>query len=225
MITFTLRRVAVSLVALTAGCTAFGSSSGPGGVADTVPDASTDAYGPTEDASDQADARSGDGAAIVFVDAGPAVVFVTSAAFTGAQVSDKACADAVQKTPLEGRRFRAWIADQDGAPADKLSNFGPWYVMTDGELLLVASTLSELAGNSLKNPIDIDQNGNKVGLVTVWTGTTGTGTVGWSCNNWTIADQSPGSCGLSTSIDVHWAADNQYTCENHFHVYCFEQPP
>jgi hypothetical protein len=216
-----VRRGFLLSLALASACTAFGSSSEPGAVTNSTRDGSTDADETPSDAS-------GEGPTSNLNDAEPTspqphIVFVTSGTFTGADVGDYKCADAVMNSPLQGRTFKAWLSYPDAGAKTRLANYGPWVLMNDGGE--VAHARDNLLP-TIETPIVVDENGHAItDDYAVWTGTDPDGIAKNTCNSWKDSTMT-GSIGQALSNDGDWTFHGlSEPCATNHHLYCFEQPP
>jgi hypothetical protein len=230
MISLRIRRVAVLSLLLAAGLwTACGFSGLDGVSGGGIPDAAATAAETSTavDADVREDASSADAAS---PDSGVVsrqhIVFVTSGTFTGDQVADQRCMEAMQGSILlmgSGRNFRAWLGTQDAGARERLTEYGPWFLLSDRGL--VASDLGHLLPN-LQHSINVDESGGFVAHQPIaWTGTDSTGLTVSTCSNWSTGDPAfVGQCGDVNASDAGWTASVTESCGASLRVYCFEQP-
>jgi len=150
------------------------------------------------------------------------------------------CQSAATAAGLTGT-FRAWISTASQSPSTTFTQSSSPYVLVNNAL--VATSWADLIDGELANPINLNEYGNNVGNVKVWTqtfpnGTYDNGNCTAQCANWTSNSTSSyarwgnsgasngawsstgdgsgnGACGSGT-----WEC-NQCNCSNR--LYCFEQ--
>jgi hypothetical protein len=97
------------------------------------------------------------------------------------------------------------------------------YKLVDGTVVATSGagffSQAHLAG------INLDEKGNTVAGMRVWTGTNGTGTeFEDNCNDWTKAFGNIPTIGLTDGTDSSWAHTNLSSeCDGMFAFYCVQQ--
>jgi hypothetical protein len=160
-------------------------------------------------------------------------VFVTADAFSpalqGLSGADAICQSRADqsKTPvLVGRRFRAWLSDNDTDATDRLVHGTGLYMLPDGAL--VASNFDTFVNGPLDTPIATNELVGTVGAVQAWTGTSASGrkTTG-TCSGWDGNDSPLGATfGDTSSTTSAWTnngANPNLSCSAVAHLYCLEQ--
>ena len=166
--------------------------------------------------------------------------FVTSTTHTGnfggVAGADARCNERATAAGLTGT-FKAWISDAATSPSTSFvqSALLP-YVRTDGTQ--IASNWADLVDGTLGAPLKIDEFGNVVtqnnlnGWAWTATNSNGTGPVGSTCNNWTIANGSNQGRKGNTSIagannNGNWSSyhnPGSFNCKfQPARLYCFQQ--
>jgi hypothetical protein len=159
-------------------------------------------------------------------------VFVTSVTYdgnlgglAGADANCQALADAAGL----GGTYKAWLSDSSTDARDRLTHATVPYVRTDGASIADdwADLVDNPAGDPLLNPIDRDENGNAVGNVRVWTGTTFAGQMlpgDTICSDWLDGTASfNGRTGRTNRVDLGWTSVLTLGCNTLRALYCFEQ--
>ncbi len=161
------------------------------------------------------------------------VVFLSSEVyqgdFGGLVGADLECQALATLAGLErSSDFKAWIADETGAPADRFHRSKGRYALVTG--IPVAEGWSDLTDGSVLAPINVDENGELVEYTAAFTNTDAKGYLKdsvYGCLNWstTTFDQLAwvGNGGMT---DSSWFDDpevNPYSCASTAHLYCVEQ--
>jgi hypothetical protein len=182
-------------------------------------DGASDPDAEEQDGAHDHDQDAGDGAAdgeAAAGDAGPLRVYVSSTAFIASQ-AQTACANHV----LSGK-FVPWLSTSTTNAIARLTTDGR-FVDTKGKT--VASNKAQLVLGMLTTALHYDDQGNDIGSVDVWTGTSSTGLLlKPNCGDFTsTSDTDQAEVGQTNQTDNRWTAYGpQIGCNNSFHVYCFE---
>jgi hypothetical protein len=151
-------------------------------------------------------------------------VFVTSNEYNGnlggMAGADGKCDQQASSAGLSGS-WQAWVSFDDGTNAADRILDGE-YKLVDGTV--VANDKADLTDGTLDHPINMDQDGNLMDGVTVWTGTSALGTLeGETCDSWrSIAERDEGQVGNSSRADAGWTSAGEGSCsEISKHLYCF----
>ncbi len=158
----------------------------------------------------------------------PGKVFLTSTTYNGnlggLAGADAKCQARAQAAGLTGT-WKAWLSAIDGDARDRITNHE--YVRTDGAL--VAINLDDLTDGTIANPINIDENGNKVTSNPFpWTATKSSGvlkTASATCDSssWTSM-AGLGWIGAADYTDGMWTETALASaCGTTKRLYCFEQ--
>ena len=90
---------------------------------------------------------------------------------------------------------------------------------------LVARDIKQLLSGKLESPIVVDEHGNHVSPVHVWTGTAADGKPVHCCgpsDAWTNgSDKMKGTVGRNTNSDKGWTEQDVHTCDHRMRLYCF----
>lgn len=165
-------------------------------------------------------------------------VFVTNQTFTGelggiagADGKCNAAANASGHPRIQGRPFVAWVSDSSSSPmtSARFVRGTCEYVLPNCDV--VARDWTQLVGGTLKNGINLDENGRTVPSGLVWTGTKADGSttapLSLNCNDWGTASSSYlGAQGNIGVIDASWTYSPSVlyaSCDSLFHLYCFEK--
>lgn len=174
----------------------------------------------------------------------PKRVFVSSSGINGnmggVAGANAHCQNAASAANLSGT-FKAWISTGSQSPSTTFTQSSSPYVLVNNTI--VAFNWADLIDGELANPINLNEYGNNVGSVKVWTqayanGTYDTGNCTAQCANWTSSSASSyGRWGVSSSTTSTWSSAgdgsgngacgtgpwecNQCSCSNR--LYCFEQ--
>lgn len=153
-------------------------------------------------------------------------VFVTSSTFDGNLVG---CSGANTKCQIHADRvalggtWTAWCQDDTTLAKDKITVTEGGYKRVDG--VIIADSFANLISGNLQNSISADENGQYVAS-SVWTGTQpNPGYYSVTCLNWTAYQNLSyawGSQGCSYSNNIQWTDCGWASCNNHAHIYCFE---
>jgi hypothetical protein len=164
------------------------------------------------------------------VDAGPKQAFETAETFNGrfdkgavAGAGGLAAADArcneSAAMQFPGRTFAAWLSTGNTNAKDRIGS-GPWYI---GKQPL--GTLTNLTTGTLITYLDKAADGTAIfPHGEVWTGTEGDGTANVDhCQGWTSIDpMDNGEIGFDQNTTLYWTYAALRSCEQKFHLYCFE---
>lgn len=143
----------------------------------------------------------------------------------GLDRGDANCQALAFEAGLQGD-FRAWLSDSTGSPSSRFELQGPAgevdFLLVDGSL--VAESWSDIVDGSLAKEIDLDESGEVMGGVLVWTSTTTAGSAGGTehCNDWASASNVYATVGNSSQSGENWTDYKQYYCSQEFHLYCFQ---
>ncbi|MCB1581059.1 MAG: hypothetical protein H6859_10865 [Rhodospirillales bacterium] len=156
------------------------------------------------------------------------LVFITSAAYTGAEVGGIGGADHKCQTLAEaaGRPgwYLPWLADESdlSAPGSRFTQSTLQYQLLNGTK--VADNWTDLTDGSLDNYIDRDENGNLVSSKNVWSNLWSNGnrinTTG--CSYWSSTGPT-GNNGQNSRVDSQWSYAGSQSCTASNHLYCFQQ--
>ena len=157
------------------------------------------------------------------------MVFVSFAASDGAELmgitnAEARCAIEAEAAGLANpERFRPWLSDSSSSPATRFEIRGARYVLVGGSA--IADDWDDLTDGELSNPLNNYADGIEAD-VAVWTGTSPSGEAVDTdefCSDWSVADDSLGGHGLSSSVASSWTfADPSLQCSAVAHFYCFE---
>jgi hypothetical protein len=161
------------------------------------------------------------------------LVFVTSEAFTGAELggldgADEKCQALAADAGLAGS-FQAWLSDGTGSPSERMNRSGRWELL-DGRL--VATDWEALVSGTLENAIDVTEGPEPKGIEQVcsggevWTNTNVDGTPRGDlhCNDWST-DQGVSFVGYSWASGPAWTDSPciNVHCVSELRLYCFQQ--
>jgi hypothetical protein len=162
---------------------------------------------------------------------GPCRVFLTSTTHDGnlggLSGADTICQNLATSANLPGI-YRAWLSDDAQSPATRFSQSTGTYQLLNG--VTIANSWADLTDGTLAAPITLAENGlsfNDAGL-RAWTNTLANGTRGGTlnenCAGWTTnANGADGDEGQVTAASDNWTDFAAGTCNNQFHLYCFQQ--
>lgn len=162
---------------------------------------------------------------------GPCLVFLTSTTqqgnLGGLAGADIICQQRAQAANLLGA-YKAWLSDAAQSPATRfVQSTGP-YRRVDG--VTVAGNWADLTDGTLDAPITVAETGAVFDALDLrsWTHTLANGTAGGvlnaNCSNWTSADNGVnGDEGQVAATSDDWTDFASGTCNNNFHLYCFQQ--
>lgn len=168
----------------------------------------------------------------------PRTIFVSSQTYPNGNFGGLSGADAACQTLADneglGGTYKAWMSDSNTDAKDRMTQSPGPYQLVDGTP--IAPSFADLidcpfpyglCGNSLDNPINVDEKGNTVGGVNfVFTGTLPDGTDDGqfnSCNNWTTTLGSA-YAGRTDRVNFGWTALASATCNTGgLRLYCVEQ--
>jgi hypothetical protein len=148
----------------------------------------------------------------------------STAALGGPNGADTRCQMLATDAGLNGA-WRAWISGNGSAPDDRFvkSNVAA-YRLLDGTI--VALNWNDLTDGTLAHAIDLDERGNRVSGVEVWTGTRSNGeSGGQKCAGFTAMAGETTRVGVSSIFtDAGWTEVYLQFCDRTDpRVYCFEQ--
>ncbi|MCA9715016.1 MAG: DUF4215 domain-containing protein [Myxococcales bacterium] len=161
------------------------------------------------------------------------LVFLTSEYYQGdlggLRGADQKCQTLASIAELpRPSKFMAWLADGTGAPADRFHRSLGRYALVTG--IPIADGWQDLTDGTLLAPINVDETGELLEFVAVFTNTTEQGYVydaDYSCDDWTTTSfQKNAWVGNGGASDASWVADNEvnpYFCPDTARLYCFEQ--
>jgi hypothetical protein len=162
---------------------------------------------------------------------GPCRVFLSSTTqdgnLGGLSGADARCQSLATSASLPGT-YRAWLSDDAQSPSTRFSRSGGSYQLLNGAT--IANKWADLTDGSLAAPITLAENGatfDDPGF-RAWTNTlangTGGGVLDENCVGWTTgANGSDGDEGQVTATSDNWTDFASGTCNNLFHLYCFQQ--
>lgn len=165
------------------------------------------------------------------IDCGPCRVFLSSTTqngnLGGLAGADALCQNLAASASLPGT-YRAWLSDDTQSPATRFSQSSGPYNLPNG--VAIASSWADLTDGALAAPITVAENGvtfDDPGFRT-WTNTrangTGGGVLDENCTGWTTgANGANGDEGQVTATSDNWTDFASGTCNNLFHLYCFQQ--
>lgn len=161
----------------------------------------------------------------------PCLVFLTSTVqdgnLGGLNGADAICQQRAQAASLPGV-YKAWLSDDAQSPATRFVQSPDPYQRVDG--VTVANNWADLIDGTLLAPITVAETGavfaNPAGRA--WTNTLANGTAGGvlnqNCVNWTSNNNADdGDEGQVTATSDNWTDFASGTCNNDFHLYCFQQ--
>ncbi len=169
-------------------------------------------------------------------------VFVTSTTYNGnlggLAGADAKCQERATAATLGGN-WKAWISTFKISASSRLNHSNNPYKLINGTV--IADNWSELTrGVGLKNPLNINEFGNKNGDQNwVWTDTSENGNSAeysypeafrraMDCKEWTSSEANNntaiGGFGSSSYIDYRWTKASDHNCDLNQALYCFEQP-
>lgn len=176
------------------------------------------------------------------LDAGitPLLVFVTAATYSGAfatgiplstdprTTADAHCAASAEVLGVDGPWF-AYLSKGTEPAAERLPKSGAWYLPDPSRpggvgALVFASRAMIFTGPA--TPINVTAGGNPPDPASgqlVWTGTSSTGNLGATCNDWRPTSGSSGTAGDLSSVAT-WASASSTPCTASAHLYCFQVP-
>jgi hypothetical protein len=162
---------------------------------------------------------------------GPCLVFLTSTVqdgdLGGLTGADAICQLRAQTANLPGT-FKAWLSDSTQSPATRFVQSPGPYRRVDG--VTVANNWADLIDGTLAAPITVAENGAVFDDLALrsWTHTLANGTAGGvnneHCLNWTsnlVGED--GDEGQVVATSDNWTDFASGTCNNEFHLYCFQQ--
>ena len=162
---------------------------------------------------------------------GPCRVFLTSTTqdgnLGGLSGADTICQGLASTAGLPGT-YRAWLSDDTQSPSTRFSQSDGAYQLINGAT--VAKSWTDLTDGTLATPITVTETGatfDDPGL-RAWTNTLANGNAGGvlneDCVGWTSsANGSHGDEGQVTATSDNWTTFASGTCNNEFHLYCFQQ--
>ena len=124
----------------------------------------------------------------------------------------------------ETGNWKAWLSDAMNSPSTTFdTQYRGAYVLMDGATV-VARTWTGLTTPPLVHAIDMDETKTTQDSLVVWTATTPSGMQTTDCNGWMTSDQvASAATGITNAIGHQWTQNVTMTCDQHLHVYCFEQ--
>jgi hypothetical protein len=162
---------------------------------------------------------------------GPCLVFLTSTVQTGnlggLAGADAICQQRAQAANVPGV-FKAWLSDTVQSPATRFVQSPGPYRRVDG--VTVADNWADLTDGTLDAPITVAETGAVFNAPAgrTWTHTLANGAAGGvlnaHCLNWTSSNNGDnGDEGQVTATSDNWTDFASGTCNNTFHLYCFQQ--
>ena len=152
---------------------------------------------------------------------------------TGADTKCQTAANNSSKyTDLKNNTWKVWLSSNSISAASRLSHLGNFTLLNK---TIIANDWTDLTDSILSSPINIDENGNTISNVAVWTHTKPDGTAveqfGSACKDWTSSDGYPtdlggyAGTGGTNASNAYWTYSGQGSdCNNLRHLYCFEEP-
>lgn len=160
----------------------------------------------------------------------PMVMFVSSSPVTGNTFNGSwASADAFcqnladsQTAVVPTGTYRALLGFDAISAKDRLVD-AP-FVRVDGTP--IARSKAELFSLNLLNAVRTDEHNAFNGTSAVFTGTSGDGSKGSNCLNWTSSDVAEtATAGVSTvATNPGWTSAGSFTCDTQLPIYCVQQP-
>ena len=158
------------------------------------------------------------------------VMFVSSANVTGGTFNGQyANADTFCQSLADSQTavvptgtYRALLSFDGINAIDRLRD-AP-FIRVDGTP--IARNKNELYGIDLLNSVRTDEHNAFNGTTLVYTGTTGVGTKGQNCNDWTSSTVGETATvgGSTTATNPGWTAATTQTCDTQLPIYCVQQP-
>jgi hypothetical protein len=161
----------------------------------------------------------------------PCLVFVTSTTHLGSlgglTGADAICQQRALAASLPGT-YKAWLSDSTQSPATRFVQSPGPYRRVDG--VTIAANWADLTDGTLAAPITVAETGAVFDALILrsWTHTLANGTAGGvlnvHCNNWTTDSNGvSGDEGQVAATNDNWTDFGSGTCNNDFHLYCFQQ--
>ena len=165
-------------------------------------------------------------APLTVVDGGAAarVVFVSTT--TNGNIGSLAAADAICQADavaagLPPALYQAWLSDGTDSPSTRMNQVSGPFELPDGTQ--IALSWADLTGGTLSAPINLRANGNAGVGLSVFTGTTSSGTytgAETSCSDWTSTSGSA-RVGSTSATNGDWTDDGSTrACSFLTHLYC-----
>lgn len=160
-------------------------------------------------------------------------VFISSQIYNGnlggLVGADNKCQTLADSANLGGS-WKAWVSDSTTSVSSRMNQSGLPYILVDGTSKIADNWFS-LVDGSLDNPILLSETNQVLGLnLRVWTNTAPSGNIYSSaanstCTDWTSAVPSRNSrSGINSSnTSGEWTNSQNRSCNDHEHLYCFEQ--
>ena len=124
--------------------------------------------------------------------------------------------------------FKAWLADDSGAPGNRFHRSSGRYALVTG--IPIAEGWDDLTDGTILAPINVDEHGELVEYTTAYTNTNTQGYLDdpeQDCLDWTSdAFEDLGGVGHGAMTDSNWFEDVEITptaCLIEAHLYCVEQ--
>lgn len=167
---------------------------------------------------------------------GSARVFITSVTYNGnlggLAGADAKCQTLANNANLGGTTWKAWLSSSTTSSVHRLFHLAGPYKLVGG--WIIANDWNDMITKKnttyLRQPIIQDENGRfwpPVNFVWTATNTDGTTNSGHTCNNWTSSSSSSsGFFGWYSSSGSDWTnygPNIPDSCNNNFHLYCFEK--
>jgi hypothetical protein len=154
----------------------------------------------------------------------PNFVFVTNAttpsAMGGLAGADAFCQNAANTAGLAGT-YRAFLSSTtvNFASSARIGNASGW-IRRDGKPF--ALTQADLFNGVHRYPARFDENGNDMGNVNFWTGSSLNGTVnGGTCGDWTVNGSGSVGIGNSSGLNQVWVGISGGGCTGSRNLTCF----
>jgi len=162
---------------------------------------------------------------------GPCRVFLTSTTrdgnLGGLSGADAICQGLATDAGLPGS-YLAWLSDETQSPATRFKRSSGPYALVNG--VTIANDWTDLTGGTLDAAITVAETGATFDDLALrsWTHTLADGTAGGvldeQCDNWsTGANGVSGDEGQVAATSDNWTDFASGTCNNLFHLYCFQQ--
>lgn len=148
--------------------------------------------------------------------------------FGGLAGADAFCQLHATNAGLPGT-YKAWLADNTGAPADRFTQVTVPYIMPAGPLavIVLATSYADLTDGTIGANFERTEAGVAVPSNIPYTNVTAAGVRyngGYDCGDWTYAGADAlGASGHSQSLNANWTTGNITGCDVVHRLFCFEQ--
>ncbi len=143
---------------------------------------------------------------------------------TGADEKSQAEADDPTSIVPSGT-YLAWLSDGTDSPDSRFTKSSGPYVLPDGTK--VAEDYADLTDGSILRPINLNSDGNQLGLQIFWADTNADGTAAQSfvtCAGWTNSTgQFRGVLGSTGKTSTLWSERGMTRCSRTARLACFQQ--